>query len=170
MARDASKRQKGDTGGCDREGGDGVVGKKESALDTCGGTGRVFAEISRVAREKLKGRRDLDRLESYLRLKKDTLVEIAAGSRNISKGILMAIKVPLRLSLGDVIGRPERLKVPEVRAYWEGQRQTDPMKIVAFAGASAQAAIVQENPFDLESYVVARAVGEFYRLPDNADG
>lgn len=134
-----------------------------SALFVFGGLNKVFRELKRIIRERLEGRNDLDGLEQYLELEENTLQEILNGRKDLDKNIFLALKSPLKLSLYEALGEPERLNDPKVKEYWEEELKSKPMRLVAYAGIPSGSSIPQ-NPIDLNMYVTLRAIGEFYRL------
>jgi hypothetical protein len=141
----------------------GVSKAEKKALDLFGGEIGVLAMVTRVVRERLETRGDLDELEGYLGLDKGLLRKLVSGEMVASKQVFVDLKAPLRLSLGEILGSPDEKKCKEHAAYWEDQWKRRPMRLVALAGKPAKESL-PENPIDFRTYLLLRAVGEFYRL------
>lgn len=137
----------------------------ENALFLFGGSEKVFNNLTKMIRSRLKDRANLDVLEDYLGLEKNKLQEILDGRKEADKNVFLALKSTLKLSLQEVFGEPEQLNNPRVREYWQEKCKTKPMRLVACTGVPSGSSI-PKNPIDLKMYVTLRAIGEFYRLKD----
>lgn len=136
-----------------------------SALSIFGGPEKVFGELTRITKERLKNRSDsdLNELEHYLGLDEGVLLEIKSGKKEVDKKIFLGLKSALRLSLHEALGEPKKLKENGLKKYWEEKWKSKPMRLVAYESVPSRTRI-PGNPIDLKAYVTLRAIGEFYRL------
>lgn len=144
---------------------------KRSALDLYGGKDKVTERVSDLIREglikKLGGMTERGRkayigyLVSCERISEQRINEFMIGEIKADYKTFLIFKSSLRLSLEDALGEPD-LSDTEIREYWENQRHTKPMRIIAGHGDK-----IPEDPIDIKSYVCLRAIGEIYRLAGN---
>jgi len=138
---------------------------KDSALFLFGGVEKILGRLTLIVQDRIKNYSDsdLDNIEHHLRLEKSTLGQIVKGHKSADKNIFLALKAPLKLTVCEVLGEPERLNDPQARAHWEKEHKEKPMRVVSCCGGQGGASI-PKNPIDLRLYVTLRAIGEFYRL------